>query len=242
MPSPRGPEPYSLPKIPQPRRRRIGLRILLTVLALLLAVFIGFYGHIYYETHMGTELPAIFQLLENGGGEVVPVSDNGVVSVGHIEEIIQPASELITTKYYYTDADIFEDYKQLLGYRLPFTTNKTVFTYEGVVGIGFDFSKIIIEIDSIQHEVSLTFPDMQIVSNEISADSFQYFDVSNSVFNQTEMGDITELIAVLKEKTAERVLQDEDLLAQAKDNAEQILLGFLRASDLMQSYTVTFRS
>ena len=83
---------------------------------------------------------------------------------------------------------------------------------------------------------------MQIVSNEISADSFQYFDVSNSVFNQTEMGDITELIAVLKEKTAERVLQDEDLLAQAKDNAEQILLGFLRASDLMQSYTVTFRS
>ena len=55
------------------------------------------------------------------------------------------------------------------------------------------------------------------------------------------MGDITELIAVLRDKTAERVMQDQDLLKQAENNAEQILLGFLRSSAITQAYTVEFR-
>ena len=82
---------------------------------------------------------------------------------------------------------------------------------------------------------------MQIVSNEIDADSFRYFDVSSSVFNQTEMGDITELINVLKAKTAERVMRDADLLELAGTNAEEILLGFIQTSGLLQQYTVSFR-
>ena len=84
-------------------------------------------------------------------------------------------------------------------------------------------------------------PEVQIVSNEINAGSFRYFDVSNSVFNQTEMGDITELIAVLKEKTADRVMQDAELLETAKINAEQVLSGILQASGLLQDYTINFR-
>lgn len=240
MPSPHRHDPPPPPDLPRPRRRRIGLRILLTLLLLLIVLCVGFFGHIYYEKHPNAALPPAIQKLLEQVSDIIPLPGGGFVSVSHVEEILEPASELITTRYYYTDADIFEDYKQLLGRRLPFTTNKTVFTYEGSVGLGFDFSEITVAVDSDQRVITLTLPDVQIVSNEIDADSFRYFDVSNSVFNQTEMGDITQLIAVLKDKTAERVMKDADLLAQAESNAEQVLLGFLRASDLLQAYTVNF--
>ena len=240
MPSFRGSESGSVPVFPHPRKKRVFLRFLLLLIALLLALIVGFFGHMYYESHPAP-LPAVLQALQNGIEEIVPVGRGGIVSVSHVEEIIKPASELITTRYYYTDADIFEDYKQVLGRRLPFTTNKTVFTYEGTVGLGFDFSEITVEIDSDQRMITLTLPAVHVVSNEINADSFRYFDVSNSVFNQTEMGDITDLVAVLKGKTAERVMKDTDLLDQAKNNAEQVLLGFLHASEFTENYTVSFR-
>ena len=241
MSSPNSTTPRQFPVFPRPRRRRIGLRILLTLLILLLTLAAGFFGHMYYEAHPPAVLPPFIQSMMDGAAELLPVGRSAAVSVGHIEEIIQPASDLITTRYYYTDADIFEDYKQLLGYRLPFTTNKTVFTYEGVVGIGFDLSDVGIEVDAERKMIVLSLPAEQIVSNEIDADSFRYYDVTSSVFNETEMGDITELINVLKKKTAERVIQDPALLEQAQNNAEQILLGFLRASELTQAYTVNFR-
>ena len=241
MPHVPPPEAGPAPRRPHRRGRRIGLRILLSLIVLLLAVAFGFFGHMYDEAHPELALPAAFRSLVDGVSELIPVGSSGAVSIGHVEEIIKPASDLITTRYYYTDADIFEDYKQLLGRRLPFTTNKTVFTYEGVVGIGFDLSAVNVEVDGGQKQIILTLPEAQIVSNEIDADSFRYFDVSNSVFNQTEMGDVTELVAVLKQKTAERVMQDPELLEQAAGNAEQILLGLLNASDLSQTYTISFR-
>ena len=226
---------------PRPRRRRTGLRVLLTVVALLLALIVGYCGHIYVEAHPALALPPALRSLLDGAADLVPVGSSGAVSIGHVEEIIRPASDLITTRYYYTDADIFEDFKQLLGVQLPFTTNRTVFTYEGVVGLGFDLSAVGIGVDGDRKQITLTIPKLQIVSNEIDPDSFRYYEVTNSVFNQTEMGDITELIAVLRDKTAERVMQDQDLLKQAENNAEQILLGFLRSSVLTQAYTVEFR-
>ncbi len=226
---------------PRPRRRRTGLRVLLTVVALLLALIVGYCGHIYVEAHPALALPPALRSLLDGAADLVPVGSSSAVSIGHVEEIIRPASDLITTRYYYTDADIFEDFKQLLGVQLPFTTNRTVFTYEGVVGLGFDLSAVGIGVDGDRKQITLTIPKLQIVSNEIDPDSFRYYEVTNSVFNQTEMGDITELIAVLRDKTAERVMQDQDLLKQAENNAEQILLGFLRSSALTQAYTVEFR-
>ncbi len=240
MPSLSRPEAGTVPERPR-RHRRLGMRVLLTVLTLLLALGAGFFGHMYYEAHPELSYPAAFRSLVNGMSELVPVGSHGAVSIGHVEEIIKPASDLITTRCYYTDADIFEDYKQLLGRRLPFTTNKTVFTYEGVVGIGFDLSAVTVEVDDAGKQITLTLPAAQIVSNEIDADSFRYFDVTTSVFNQTEMGDVTDLVAVLKVKTAERVMGDTKLLEQAADNAEQILLGFFRSSDLSHAYTMSFR-
>lgn len=45
------------------------------------------------------------------------------------EELFASASELVTLKYYYTNAADLEKYKELFGKRVPLTTDHTVFTY-----------------------------------------------------------------------------------------------------------------
>ena len=66
--------------------------------------------------------------------------DNYILTISTVEKIIKPASDLITSKYIYKDADSYENYKNLFGKRVPFTTDKVVFTYKGTVSVGIDLS------------------------------------------------------------------------------------------------------
>lgn len=226
------------------RRRRVPGWLLVFLLVLVAAL--GFFGRELFDQYAGRgePQPAAPELpvqMEAEPDEVIQVNESAVLTVWNIEEILRPASELITTRYYYTDADIFENYKQLGGMKIPLTTNKTVFTYDGTVSIGIDFSQIAIEVDNEERVITVTLPPSRIIANEIDASSFRYYDVTNSVFNQTEMGDITELIDQLKLKKEEKIYADEDFLLQSDRNAQRILEGFLSASELTDSYTVEFQ-
>ena len=73
-----------------------------------------------------------------------------------IEEILQPAGDLITQRYYYTDMDTFESYKELLGAKIPLTTDKVVFTYKGAISAGIVLSKVEFEVN--ERPSTLRFP------------------------------------------------------------------------------------
>ena len=224
------------------RERRRGVPLLL-VLLLILAVGVGgFFARdlltAYFPQVMAR--PSVMALLGKAPDEVIPIGADAVVSVWEVEEIVRPASELITVRYAYTDADVFENYKQIRGLKIPLTTNKTIFTYDGVISVGIDFAQIGIEVDNDARLITLSLPAPTVLANEIDASSFQYYDVSSSVFNQTGMGDVTELVKELKAKKADKVLADAALLEQATESAETVLKGFLSASDLTKDYSIAF--
>lgn len=185
--------------------------------------------------------PSVTEMDERPPDEVIPIDETTVVSVWNVSEILKPASELITLKYHYTDADVFENYKQIVGLKIPMTTNKTVFTYDGVVSLGYDFSRIGIRVNNDAKEITVSLPKPTIIANEIDAASFQYYDVVNSVFNPTSMGDVTELVSELKAKKAEKVMQSESILKQTNDNARSVITSFLNASELTHGFTVVFK-
>ena len=218
---------------------------LLLILVLIAAAgCAGYFGHdkigSMFSSHSAQ--PSVTELMDRPPDEVVPISEESVVSVWYVTEVLAPASDLITLRYNYTDADVFENYKQISGLVLPLTTNKTIFTYSGVVSVGFDFACIGIRVNNEAKEITLSLPEPKVVANEIDAASFKYYDVTSSVFNPTTMGDVTELIAALKEKKLERVMADEDLMRQATDNAQTVLRGFLNASEQAGDYTVIFKT
>ena len=155
-----------------------------------------------------------------------------------ISETLEPASDLISTKYYYTDAEIYEDYKELFGVKLPFTTDKSIFVYDGVISVGIDLSQVEYAVDNSAKTITMTLPEIKILANEIDQDSFEFPYVSNSVFNQNEIPSFTKLLAELKELNAEKLLQNMEFMATVRMNTELVLRSFLTASDVTADYQV----
>lgn len=167
--------------------------------------------------------------------------DDYVVTTQTVKDIIKPASSLITTKYYYTDADTTQNSKKLFNVTLPFTTNETVFTYDGVISIGIDLQEIQYEIDNEAKTIDITLPDIQVISNEIDMSSFKIPYEKKSIFNSSDTAEFAALIDALKIKKEESVLSNVDFMNSAKTNTENILRSFLTAADATKSYTVIFK-
>lgn len=167
-------------------------------------------------------------------------NQKAAVTISYLQELTQDASDLITTRYYYKDANTYSNTKQLGDFNLPFTTAEYVYTYEGTVSLGIDISKIGFSVDNTNEEIEVRLPDIRIIANEIDADSFEYYASKTTVFNMTEMADITDLIAALKESKAEKVMADKELLADAEQRAETVVEDLIAKSDLAAGYKITF--
>ena len=174
--------------------------------------------------------------------EPLPVEEETVtLTVSNVEEILKPTSDLISMKYYYTDAGTYENTLEAFGQKIPLTTDKVVFTYDGVISVGVDLSQVLYDVNNDTKTITLTLPEVKVFSNEIDASSFEYPHVTDSVFNNTQMVDYTSMIATLKAEKEAEILNNAEFMNSARKNAEQILEEFLTASTLTQDYKVVIK-
>jgi hypothetical protein len=213
--------------------------VLVAILIVVVIIAAFFFGG-YILNKKQPDLIAGESFIQDQPDDIIE-AENHRVTIQSLKQIISPASELIATKYYYTNADTYEDFKDIKGFKLPFTTNKTIFTYDGWVGLGFDISKVSFEIDTEKQIIIVELPAITVVANNIDATSFQYYDVSKSVFNSTEMREVTDLIAELKTREQEKVMANDQLIQQAEKNAQSVISSFLKSSDLTKNYDVIFK-
>ena len=178
---------------------------------------------------------------EDEPADEVVEEENFKLEIRYLKEVIAPASDLVTTRYYYKDADTFESYKEINGFKIPLTTDKVVFTYEGTVSLGLDFSKIVFLVDERNKKITVDLPEIKVVANEIDFDSFVYYEVRNSIFTEQTMEVTTDLMAVLQEKAKNRVMNDQELLDSVRDNAESLIRGLLNSAEFSRDYKVDFK-
>lgn len=166
---------------------------------------------------------------------------NYTLTISNVKEVLKPASDLISTKYYYTDADTYENYKELFGKRVPFTTDKVVFIYDGIISVGIDLVEVDYEINNDNKVIVITLPKIKILSNEIDADSFEFPYMSDSIFNTTQMDDYTGLISKLKTEKAEELMENSVFMDEAMENTKAVLEQFLIVSETTKEYMVIFK-
>lgn len=169
------------------------------------------------------------------------IGENYSLTISNIQELMEPASDLVSTRYYYTDADTYENYKEVFGKRVPLTTDKVIFTYNGVIGIGIDLSEIKYDIDNSQETINVTLPEFKILSNEIDASSFEFPYMSDSIFNSTGMDDYMELIDTLKQLKAEEAIKNKELMDGALENVKKVMENLLAMSDITKDYKIIFK-
>lgn len=163
------------------------------------------------------------------------------ISISNVEELLEKASELVTTKYFYKDADIYENYKEAFGKKIPFTTDKVVFTYEGTISVGIQLTEVEYEIDNEAKTITIIMPEIGVLANEIDPESFEYPYVADSIFNSTVMENYTGLIGELKMDKENEVMENTELLTAAEENAKNVLKNFLTSSDVTKDYKVEFK-
>lgn len=169
------------------------------------------------------------------------VEEKSTLDVKTIEEILQPAGDLITQRYYYTDMDTFESYKELLGAKIPLTTDKVVFTYKGAISAGIVLSRVEFAVDEEEKTVTVTLPDIFIVSNEIFEDEFKAYEIKNSIFTETKFTDYALLLGSMKSKKAEELMKNQKFRDEARKEAENVISAFLKNATVSKDYKIVFK-
>ncbi|MBR1592300.1 MAG: DUF4230 domain-containing protein [Ruminococcus sp.] len=153
---------------------------------------------------------------------------------------IENASELTTLKYLYHSADIYESSKKIKGVKIPLTTDMVVFSYDGIINIGFDLKAIDIDVDSDKKEIDVVLPEPKILSHELDEKSFEFRDAKNSILNDTSLGDYSQLMSTQKEKEEKRFMENEEYLKTVTANARTIFKDLIGMIDGTDGYTVIF--
>lgn len=136
-------------------------------------------------------------------------------------------SELVTLEYKYKNAAKAETPPQKIfgAIDVPFTGNSVIVCYEGTIKMGTDLSKAKIEVSGNSIDVELV--PCEIISHEIDEDSWEYLDISSSLFSPLTLEDGDELRKSQKDLIEKSVLE-EGLLDEASEKAVGQMKTFLK--------------
>ena len=152
--------------------------------------------------------------------------DNVSVSSRTVDFGLKNIGELVTQSGYYTNVQVLEDAKQILGHDVPLTKSKSIFSYDGVIKAGLDFSLIEIIVDEEAKKISVKLPEVTITSNEIDQNSLEIYDEKQSIFTRLSISDINMSQIELKNE-AELKAVEQGIMDNARTNAELLITGFL---------------
>lgn len=181
-------------------------------------------------------LPAITPISDP---EVVEVTPEITLTSALIAEKLTAASDLVSSEYVYTYYNTYEKSQMIGNYPVPFTTDKSLYIFNGKILAGIDMSRIEINVDNEKKTIILDLPDAKMISNQIDYDSFQVFNLKDSIFTSTSLEEYAELQSEV-ERLAEQKFWNADAKKKTLENAKAAIRGLLELSDLTKDYTIKF--
>lgn len=152
---------------------------------------------------------------------------------------LKDIGELATQAGYFSNVQVINDQRELWGWGIPFTQSKCIFSYDGRVKAGLDFSAIEISVDERKKVVHVMFPPVRILSTEVDEDSLFVYDESQSIFTPLTLDKVKDSRIKLVEEVQNTALEN-GLLEAASTNAETLLKGMLRGTYDPEKYTYEF--
>ena len=168
----------------------------------------------------------------------------GVASVTTVKsETVQFAlkdiGELATQAGFYTNVQMIKGSRQLFNIDIPFTENKYIFGYDGVIKAGLDFGDIDMDVHEEARIITVKLPSVKILSNDIDHNSLEVYDEVKNIFNPLKLSDVN-LSLVEMEKQAEETAIANGLFENARANAEVLIRGFLSGAFDLGVYSLKF--
>ena len=149
---------------------------------------------------------------------------------------LQEANELTTMEYHYTKVGKFENSLNINGWDIPLTRKSFLLTYEGEIKAGVDMSKADVQIQD--HMITITLPEIEILSNAIDKSSIEVYDETRNIFNPIKIEDYTAFATKQKQIVEEEAIEN-GLYSQAATKAQDVIIKLLNMiPDVAENYTI----
>lgn len=157
-----------------------------------------------------------------------------------IQNRIEQASDLVTTKYHYTKVGKFENSLNLNGWSIPLTNKYFILTFEGEIQLGTDLSKANVEIDDSTIHVTVDKP--AVISNSIDESSIEVYDETKNIFNPISVSDYKAFALEQKDKALSEA-KEKGLMKTAQENTKKSIKEIVSIIPNTDDYTieVTFK-
>ena len=189
-----------------------------------------FFGTKYYYSRQVKEVEVI--------REVEKVVEKEIqISWETIRSNMSNIGKLCTAEYNYTHVEQVDSSREIKGFKIPFTKSMFIYSYDGTIMAGIDFTKIQIDKNDNKKVITVTLPDVEIISSDVDQDSFQLYDEKNNIFNPISVTDVTDSFADLKNSEEEKAIE-KGLLDKARTNAITLVENFMRGSYDVSDYEI----
>lgn len=133
-----------------------------------------------------------------------------------IKEELEAVGKLTTAEYYFTQVETYSKTKSYFG--IWSAESEFIFSYDGVVSAGIDFSKIKVEKDEDNNKITVIIPNATIQYTEIYYDSFKKYLEDESIWNKLDIDDYNKSMKDF-ESSANKKAKDNKIIENANDNA-----------------------
>lgn len=147
--------------------------------------------------------------------------------------------ELATQSAYCSQVDMIKDARSLFGMEIPFTQSQYVYSYDIVIKAGFDFKRIIPDINDKKKVITIHMPKPKILSSEIKEDSCKVYVEAKSCFTPLTVEKMGKARIRMKE-VAEKNAIANGLYENATENAKKLLKNFVGELYNLEEYQIKF--
>lgn len=158
-----------------------------------------------------------------------------ITSTG-LTQTLEDIDELAVIQYNYTKIGEFSNSLDFNGWTVPLTQKSFLITYDGHLKAGVDMSGVKVSVNN--KTITVTIPEVKILSNEIDEKSIEVYDESNNLFNPISITDYKKFATKQKEKVEEEAIEN-GLLSQAATKVQSTITNQLNMiDDIKNNYTI----
>lgn len=154
-----------------------------------------------------------------------------------IRDSMANIGKLCTAEYSYTHVEQVDTSREIIGFKIPFTTSTFIYSYDGIVMAGIDFTKIQIDKNDTKKIITVTLPDVEIINSDVDQNSFQLYDEKNNIFNPISVTDVTDSFTDLKNSEEKNAIE-KGLFDRASANAILLVENFMHGSYDVEDYEI----
>jgi len=155
-----------------------------------------------------------------------------------IAEGLNDMGTMITAEYEFTQVENYTKTKTYLNFIN--TQSSFIYSYDGVVSAGIDFTKVKVVKNDQAKTVTVTMPKSTIQYTDIDYDSFQMYSEKEGMWNPISIQDYNDSMVEF-EKNAKEKAEKKGLLKKADENAQNIVSNFVNTILDDPEYKVVFK-